>query len=139
MIMSWSANSLAEAESWRPRCKSSVLIVDDDADSREMLTLVMMMAGHTVRTARDGEEALEVAEAFRPDVIFLDIQMPKANGYVACQNMRKSSALQKARIYAVSARTGAVHEARCSAAGFDGQVSKPADPDGLVRLARSLP
>ena len=116
-----------------------MLIVDDDADSREMFALVMEMAGHTVRTANDGEEAVAVAAIFGPDVIFLDIQMPKSNGYVACQNLRKSFALRKTRIYAVSALTGAAHERRCGEAGFDGQVSKPADPNCLARLVQSPP
>jgi CheY-like chemotaxis protein len=87
-----------------------------------------------VWTANDGEEALVVAEAFGPDVIFLDIEMPKANGYTACQNLRRSPALHNARIYAVSGVTGAAHERRCGEAGFDGQVSKPADPGCLARL-----
>jgi CheY-like chemotaxis protein len=113
---------------------STVLVVDDDADAREAFALVLEMAGHTVRTANDGEEALVVAEAFGPDVIFLDIEMPKANGYTACRNLRRSPALLKARIYAVSGVTGVAHDRRCGEAGFDGQVSKPADPSCFTRL-----
>jgi CheY-like chemotaxis protein len=108
--------------------------VDDNVDSREMFALVLEIAGHTVRTAKDGEEALAVAETFEPDVIFLDIEMPRANGYIACQNLRKLAALQKTRIYAVSGVTGVAHERRCGEAGFDGQISKPADPDCFSRL-----
>jgi CheY-like chemotaxis protein len=111
-----------------------VLIVDDDVDTREMFALVLEIAGHTVRTAKDGEEALAVAEIFGPDVIFLDIEMPRANGYITCQNLRKLVALQKARIYAVSGVTGAAHERRCGEAGFDGQISKPADPNFFAGL-----
>lgn len=111
-----------------------MLVVDDDADSRETFALVLEMAGHTVRTANSGEEALVVAEAFGPDVIFLDIQMPRTNGYTACRNLRRSPALRQARIYAVSGVTGAAHERRCDEAGFDGQVSKPADPACFTRL-----
>jgi CheY-like chemotaxis protein len=111
-----------------------VLIVDDNVDSREMLALVLEMAGHTVCTAQDGAEALVLAETFGPDVIFLDIEMPKADGYVTCQFLRKMERLQEARIYAVSGVTGAAHERRCSEAGFDGQISKPADPYYFARL-----
>jgi CheY-like chemotaxis protein len=102
--------------------------------------LLLEMAGHSVRTANDGEEALAVAAVFGPDVIFLDIEMPKADGYGVCQSLRKLTALQKARIYAVSAVTGAAHERRCKESGFDGQVSKPTDPncfDWLVRQGNS--
>jgi CheY-like chemotaxis protein len=125
----------ADAASRQPE-KSLVLIVDDDVDARAMFVLVLEIAGHTVRTANDGEDALVVAEAFGPDVIFLDIEMPKVNGYIACQNLRKLPALQRARIYAVSAVTGAAHERRCDEVGFDGQVSKPADPKCFDRLVR---
>jgi len=112
----------------------NLLVVDDDADAREMLALVLEMAGHTVRTAKDAAEALAVAEAFGPDVIFLDIEMPKANGYVACQNLRRLPGLEKARIYAVSGVTGAAHARRCGESGFNGQLSKPADPGSFVHL-----
>jgi CheY-like chemotaxis protein len=122
------------AASCPPSVKSSVLVVEDDADAREMLAFVLEMAGHIVRTAKDGEEALRVAKAFGPDVIFLDIEMPKANGYAACEKLRMVPALRKARIYALSGVTGAAHERRCGEAGFDGQVSKPADPESFARL-----
>ncbi len=132
--MSWSGNSPADAESCGRPCKSSVLIVDDNVDSRDMFALVLEIAGHTVRTAQDGEEALTVAVAFGPDVIFLDIEMPLVNGYITCQNLRKLAALQKTRIYAVSGVTGLAHERRCGEAGFDGHISKPADPSCFWRI-----
>jgi CheY-like chemotaxis protein len=69
---------------------------------------------------------------FEPDVIFLDIEMPKVDGYVTCQNLRRLAAFQKTRIYAVSGITGVAHERRCGAVGFDGQISKPADPKFLA-------
>ena len=112
----------------------NLLVVDDDVDAREMFALVLEMAGHTVRTAKDGEEALAVAGTFGPEVIFLDIEMPNANGYIACENLRRLPGLEKARIYAVSGMTGAAHERRCGEAGFNGQVSKPADPGSFARL-----
>ena len=132
--MSWGSNSPADADSCEQPRVSTVLIVDDNVDSREMFALVLEMAGHTVRTAKDGEEALAVAETFEPDVIFLDIEMPKADGYVTCQILRKMDGLEKTRIYAVSGVTGVAHERRCGEAGFDGQISKPADPDHFARL-----
>jgi CheY-like chemotaxis protein len=122
------------AESRQPLGKSSVLVVEDDVDAREMLALVLEMAGHIVRTAKDGEEALMVAKAFGPDIIFMDIEMPKANGYIACEKLRLVPALRNSRIYALSGVTGVVHERRCGEAGFDGQLSKPADLASFTRL-----
>jgi CheY-like chemotaxis protein len=132
--MARSGNAPPDVESSVRLCKSLVLVVDDDFDSREMVALVLQIAGHTVRTAKDGEEALAVAETFGPDVIFLDIEMPKADGYITCQNLRKLAALQRTRIYALSGVTGVAHERRCGEAGFDGQISKPADPNCFALL-----
>jgi CheY-like chemotaxis protein len=132
--MSWSTRSPADAASCETSHTSKVLVVDDNVDSREMFALVLEMAGHTVCTAKDGANALAVAEKFEPDVIFLDIEMPQADGYVTCQILRKMAGLHKVRIYAVSGVTGVAHERRCSEAGFDGQISKPADPDYFARL-----
>jgi len=112
----------------------NLLVIDDDADAREMLALVLEMDGHTVRIAKDGAEALAVAGEFGPDVIFLDIEMPRMNGYTACRNLRRLPGLEKARIYAVSGVTGATHERRCGESGFNGQISKPADPGSFARL-----
>jgi len=134
ITMSWSGNSPADAEPHEQRGKSSVLVVDDDFDSREVFALLLEIAGHTVRIAKDGEEALAVAKTFEPDVIFLDIEMPKVDGYITCQSLRKLAALRKTRIYALSGVTGVAHERRCSEAGFDGQISKPADPNCFSRL-----
>ena len=111
-----------------------MLVVEDDTDTREMFALVLEMAGHTVRTARNGAEAVVVAAAFGPDVIFLDIEMPKVNGYVACQNLRRLPGLERARIYAVSGVTGPAHVRRCGESGFTGQLSKPADPGSFAQL-----
>src|ERR1700748_3665053 len=132
--MSWGTHSPADAD-WceRPHI-SKVLIVDDNVDSREMFALVLEMAGHTVCTATDGAEALALAATFEPDVIFMDIEMPQADGYMTCQNLRKMTGLQETRIYAASGVTGAAHERRCSEVGFDGQISKPADPDYFARF-----
>jgi CheY-like chemotaxis protein len=132
--MTWSGSAPQGAELSNSPGLRSVLVVDDDADAREMLALVLTLAGHTVRTASDGVEALTVAEAFFPDVIFLDIEMPKANGYTACQNLRRSHSLHDVRIYAVSGVTGAAHDRRCNEVGFDGQLSKPADAGSFHRL-----
>ncbi len=134
MTTSLDAHSPADADLCERPHISKVLIVDDNADSREMFALVLEIAGHTVCTAKDGAEALAVAEKFEPDFIFLDIEMPKADGYVTCQILRRMDGLQNTRIYAVSGVTGVAHVRRCSEAGFDGQISKPADPEYFTRL-----
>ena len=66
-----------------------VLVVDDNADSAESLSLLLELMGHTVRTAHDGEEALEQAEAFRPELVLMDIGMPRMDGYEAARRLRQ--------------------------------------------------
>ena len=66
-----------------------ILVVDDNADSALSLAMMLSMMGHDTRTAHDGEAAVTTAEAFRPQVILLDIGLPKLNGYEVAQRIRQ--------------------------------------------------
>ena len=66
-----------------------ILVVDDNRDAAASLAMMLSLLGHDARTAHDGLEAVELAEAFRPDVILLDIGLPKLNGYDACRRIRE--------------------------------------------------
>ena len=66
-----------------------ILVVDDNRDAAASLGMMLSLMGHDTRTAHDGLEALELAEAFRPDVVLLDIGLPKLNGYDACRRIRE--------------------------------------------------
>jgi CheY-like chemotaxis protein len=65
-----------------------ILIVDDNRESADSLGMMLRLMGNNTRTAYDGEEAVAAATAFRPDVILLDIGLPKLNGYEACRRIR---------------------------------------------------
>lgn len=110
------------------------LIVDDDRDSREALAVLLTWAGHGVRLAVDGAEALRLAEQFRPEMVFLDIVLPGLDGYEVCRRLRRSPTFEHARIVAVSGLSGPAHESRCRAAGFSAQLLKPVDPAALICL-----
>jgi PAS domain S-box-containing protein len=69
------------------RCK--IVVADDNRDAADSLALMLRLKGHEVRNARDGEEAVEAAEAFRPDVVLLDIGMPRLNGYEVARRIRE--------------------------------------------------
>jgi CheY-like chemotaxis protein len=114
--------------------RASVLVVDDDRDSREVLQAILQLDGHDVRCAEDGPAALAVASEFVPDVIFLDINMPKMNGYVVCDRMRAMRQLDATRIIALSALRGEAHNKLCTEVGFDEQISKPLDVDRVTEL-----
>jgi CheY-like chemotaxis protein len=111
-----------------------VLVVDDDRDTRDTLAVLLALGGHVVRLARDGEEAIKAAKEFRPEVVFLDIRMPQADGYTVCRQLRHSHACREASIYALSALSGPEHDRRCSEAGFTAQLTKPLEPSALSAL-----
>lgn len=111
-----------------------VLVADDHADSRESLAALLKLSGHAVHVARDGKEAIELALEFHPDVIFLDLNMPRANGYEVCERLRGCDWAEHIPIYALTSYDDSDHLQRTKAAGFDAHLTKPLDPDSLPRL-----
>ena len=112
-----------------------VLVVDDNWDSAESLAMLLRLTGHTVETAHDGAAAVEAAERFRPDVVLMDLGMPRLNGYEACRKIREAP---WGRGVVMVAQTGWGAEAdrqRTDEAGFDGHLVKPVD---LVALGQFL-
>jgi CheY-like chemotaxis protein len=112
----------------------SVLIADDDPDARMSLGELLELAGHSVRVCGDGREAIRMACELRPDVVFLDIEMPGLNGYAVCGQLRAIDGFEETRVYALSGLTGPAHERRCRQEGFNGQLVKPLDISALDRL-----
>jgi CheY-like chemotaxis protein len=128
----WHQNSLSTAEPRQGRQR--VLVVDDNEDLREYLALMLQLSGHAVRTARDGVEALEVAEGFRPDIIFLDLQMPRLDGYATCERLRQQPWGKDISIFAISGLGREEDRWRSEHAGFDAHLIKPVDPSALGDL-----
>jgi CheY-like chemotaxis protein len=111
-----------------------VLVADDHADSRESLAALLKLSGHAVHCASNGAEAIELAEEFHPDVIFLDINMPMANGYEVCERIRESDWAENVPIYALTSHDTHEDVERSKVAGFDAHLTKPLDPDAIPRL-----
>jgi two-component system CheB/CheR fusion protein len=108
-----------------------VLVVDDNIDNTAALAMLLQQLGHDVAVAGDGETALERASQFRPDVVLLDIGIPKLNGYDVCRRLRR---MEWGRRIRVIAQTGFGDEEdlrRSAEAGFDGHLVKPIDPARL--------
>ena len=72
-----------------PKSSLRILVVDDNRDAADSLAMLLRIMGNDIRTAHDGQEAVEAAEEFRPDVVLLDIGLPKLNGYEACRRIRE--------------------------------------------------
>jgi two-component system alkaline phosphatase synthesis response regulator PhoP len=118
----------------------SVLIVDDEPNIVLSLQFLMKKAGFDVRTARDGEEALaEIARA-APDLILLDVMMPKRDGFDVCQTVRANPAWQGIRIVLLTAKGRDVEREKGLALGADDYVTKPfSTRDVLARVEKLVP
>ena len=118
----------------------SVLIVDDEPNIVLSLQFLMKKAGFDVRTARDGEEALaEIARA-APDLVLLDVMMPKRDGFDVCQTVRANPAWQNIRIVLLTAKGRDVEREKGLALGADDYVTKPfSTRDVLARIENLMP
>ena len=111
-----------------------VLVVDDNTDSAESLALLLGLWQHQVKTAPDGPTALVLAAEFRPDVIILDIGLPKMNGYQVARELRKLPGLSKAVLVALSGYGQEDDRRQSKEAGFARHLMKPVDPEELKRV-----
>jgi len=114
------------------------LVVDDNADSANSLAMLLKLSGHEAVTAHDGVEALEAAERFRPEVVFLDIGMPRLNGYDAARRIRQEAWGRGMMLVAMTGWGKEEDRRKSRDAGFDAHMVKPADLDELMRLMESL-
>jgi CheY-like chemotaxis protein len=121
-----------------PKDRYRVLVVDDHADAADSLAMMLSLIGHEVRTARDGLAGVEAASEFRPDVILLDIGMPRLNGYDACRRIRELPGGKEAVIVALSGWGQEEDKRRSREAGFDGHLVKPAEPAALEKLLADM-
>jgi signal transduction histidine kinase/CheY-like chemotaxis protein len=117
--------------------KRRILVVDDNRDSADSLAMVLRLMGNEVHTAHDGLEAVGSAAVFRPEVVLLDIGLPKLNGYEAGRRIRQ----QQGGAVMLIAMTGWGQEEdrrRSKEAGFDHHITKPLEFDALQRLLAGL-
>jgi CheY-like chemotaxis protein len=108
-----------------------ILVVDDKAENRDLLSYLLSYHGHAVTTATGGAEALRAAAADPPDLIVMDIAMPGMDGFTAIELMRAEGALDAVPIVAVSA-TGMISEKQARAAGFTSFYPMPIEPRDFV-------
>ncbi|MBW1715871.1 MAG: response regulator [Deltaproteobacteria bacterium] len=110
-----------------------ILVVEDNQDNREMVVKVLKFNGYQVVEAVDGEEAIEKAKVEGPDLILLDIFLPKMDGYEATRRLKGDTSLRNIPIIALTAHAmkGSMEEAL--AVGCDGYISKPIDVRDLPK------
>lgn len=118
---------------------ASVLIVDDEPFIRKLIaTTLEDVAGFTLAEAADGAEALEVARRQAPQLVFLDIDMPRMDGFEACRALRTDPATAHATIVMLTAAVGDAAEQEAEDAGADLFITKPFSPLALLELVSEL-
>ena len=115
-----------------------IMVVDDLRDSADSLALLFDALGHTTLTSYDGQQAVEAAEEFAPDIVFLDINMPVLDGYGAARALRKLLVDSPPVLVALTAVSGPDAKRRADEAGFDFYVTKPADFNVLITIVDDL-
>ena len=111
-----------------------VLVVEDNVDSAETLTLLLSVEGHEVKAVHDGPAALEILNSFQAEIVLLDIGLPGMDGYVVAQEMRRRYADRRLRLFALTGYGRDDDRTRAMAAGFDKHLTKPVDPTALLAL-----
>jgi len=111
-----------------------ILVVDDNPDSAMSLEKLLTLTGHEARIAGDGLTAVSEAERFRPEVVLLDIGLPRLNGYDACRVIREQPWGANMILVAVTGWGQEEDRRRSREAGFDGHLVKPVDLDELMKL-----
>jgi signal transduction histidine kinase len=110
-----------------------ILVADDNRDAAEALSLQLQLAGHDVRTAHDGVEALDLANAFDPDIVLLDLGMPKMDGYEVARQLRLEPCGRRVTLIALTGWGQQQDRDRTAGAGFDAHLVKPVAEAQLFR------
>jgi two-component system alkaline phosphatase synthesis response regulator PhoP len=118
--------------------EARILLADDESDILEFLSYNLRKEGFEVFCARNGAEALDLAEKYRPDLIILDVMMPVMDGYEACRNIRKNNELQETVVAFLTARGEDLSQVEGFEAGADDYIRKPVRPRVFISRIRAL-
>jgi len=113
-----------------------ILIVEDQEDNRTILRDVLSTVGYELIEALNGEDGVKLAQDERPDLILMDIQLPRMDGYEATQQIKSIAELKTIPIIAVTSYVLSGDEAKARAAGCDGYIAKPFSPRELLAKVR---
>lgn len=114
-----------------------ILLVDDDAEIVESLRLTLESNGYTVLIARDGNQGLALSERENPDLVILDMMMPKRSGFLVLEKMRRTRETPL-RVIMITANEGSRHKAYAEMLGVDDYIRKPFPMDRLIESVQRL-
>jgi len=112
--------------------KKSILLIEDNAQNSYLTTFLLEKHGFNVVSVSDGATGIEMAEKLLPDLILLDIQLPMMDGYAVASALRKIEALTHVPIVAVTSYAMVGDREKCLAAGCNGYIEKPINPETFV-------
>jgi DNA-binding response OmpR family regulator len=122
-----------------PAPAPSILVADDEPNIVLSLEFVLQEEGYRVRVARDGQEALQAIAAEKPDLLLLDVMLPRVSGFEVCERIRANPAWRDLRVVMVSAKGREVEVRKGLALGADSYITKPfAIKELLAEVARQL-
>lgn len=117
---------------------ATILIADDEPNILISLEFLMKREGYEVKLARDGQDALDAISLHRPDLVLLDVMMPRKTGFDVCQEVRANPALSQTRILMLTAKGRDTDIAKGLALGVNAYMTKPFSTRELVEKVRSL-
>jgi len=115
-----------------------ILVVDDSQTILHKASGALKKAGHEVFTAADGFEAISKITDHRPDLVFVDIMMPKLDGYQTCSLVKNNKTYQDTPVVMVSSKDGLFDRARGSVVGAEGHINKPFSDDDLLNAVEKF-
>lgn len=115
-----------------------ILIVDDDPDSRTILTCILEHGGYEVGIANDGFEAIKEIEDHPPDLVLLDIMMPGKNGFEVCEWVNSNPKISHIFIIIISAKSDPISQEQASHLGASDYITKPVNPSEVLRRVRKF-
>ncbi|MDP9310946.1 MAG: response regulator [Chloroflexota bacterium] len=118
--------------------KHSILVVDDEPHILRSLSFVLERQGYDVMTASDGEEALEKIRDQHPHIVFLDIMLPRKNGYEICATVKEDPTLADIFIIMLSAKGQQIDRERGMLGGADEYMTKPFSPREIIEYVRNI-
>jgi CheY-like chemotaxis protein len=111
----------------------SIVLIEDHDDGREMMAELLRRWGHRVEVAVDGETGIALIARIAPDVAFVDIGLPRRDGYAVLQHVRAQRRIRPLRLVALTGFADESHKRRALEAGFDQYLVKPASPEAIKR------
>ncbi len=117
---------------------AKILIAEDERDIRDLITFTLTFAGYEVRAAANGAEALDMAKAETPDLILMDVRMPRMTGYEACVEMKKEERLKNVPVIFLSAKGQDSEIQTGLQAGATEYLLKPFAPDQLTARIQAI-